>query len=57
MKKKNNIEKSLDILKQARRNANDGERLPPIPPAKAFKTSKKDKRDNPKHKKKISQDD
>lgn len=49
-KKESNITKALKKLAGVRATANDGDRLPPIPPTKVFKSSKKDKRDNPKHK-------
>lgn len=49
-KKQSNIDKVRSIL-------NGDNRLPPIPPTKAFKGSKKDKEDKPKHKKKISCED
>ena len=51
--KNNNIQTALKVLSHAKSVANDGERLPPIPYSKIFKTSKKDKLDNPKHKKKC----
>ena len=49
-KKQSNIDKVRSIL-------SGDNRLPPIPPTKAFKGSKKDKEDKPKHKKKISCED
>lgn len=56
-KKASNITKTLEKLANVRATANDGERLPSIPPSKVFKSSKKDKEDNPKHKKKVHADD
>ena len=51
MSKKSDVYKKLAKMKG---NADGGERLPAIPLGKSFKGTAKDKRDNPKHKKRIN---
>lgn len=51
------MKSAKDIMKHVKSTANGGDRLPSIPPSKVFKGSKKDKRDYPKHKKYIQDED